>query len=570
MKDWADFVITIPSAGGAERFTVCPECSSQRKKRLAKCLSVNIEKLVWLCHHCGWAGTLKGGVEHRGQGDRFRPPIYARPQFIPSPINDPLHQFFALRKIGDAVLSRYQVSLSVEWMPQLEERVECVQFPYFRGEECINIKSRALIGKHFRQVPDAEKILYGLNDVLGDLAIICEGEIDKLSFAEAGMAYCLSVPDGAPAPNAKPTAKKFEYLENCEAVLAPLRKIILATDDDAPGHALEQELARRLGPERCWRVQWPDGIKDANELLVQHGAAAVQRLIDAAMPWPIEGIIHAGDLREEVETYYREGRTQGLSTGWPHLDAFYTVRPGEVTVVTGIPSHGKSEFLDALMVHLCELHGWVFACCSPENRPLKYHVAKLIEKFSGKPFLPGPTVRISPDGVTEALGWLNRQIIFIDPDAAMTIPALLLKAKALVLRAGITGLIVDPWNEFDHTRTAGLTETEYISQCLSLFKNFSRSHGVHVWIVAHPSKMHKGDDGSYPVPTPYDISGSAHWRNKPDNCLAVWRDVLSEDHYGEVHVQKVRFKEVGRVGIAAFHWESTNGRYRMATLREGA
>lgn len=569
MKDWSDFQITVPVGTSAERFTVCPQCSSSRRKKLAKCLTLNVEKLVWLCQHCGWKGTLKGGEERRSLSDRFAPQVYTRPVFIPSPIHAPLVEFFARRSISERILLRYQVSLAVEWMPQLEERVECIQFPYFRGSECLNVKSRSLIGKFFRQVPDAEKILYGVNDITGDLAIICEGEIDKLSFAEAGVAHCLSVPDGAPAPNAKPSAKKFEYLEHCEEVLTPLTKIILATDADAPGQALEQELARRLGPERCWRVHWPDGVKDANELLVRDGPAGLHRLLATATPWPIEGIIAIRNVAGDVTQYYHEGRTRGLSTGWGHLDEFYTVRQGEVTVVTGIPSHGKSELLDALMLNICEEHGWIFGVCSPENRPLKYHLAKLVEKVSGMPFLPGPSERISPTGVTDALTWLDRHIFFIDPDAAMTIPALIEKAKALVLREGITGLIVDPWNEFDHTRTSGMTETEYISQCLSLFKNFSRSQQVHVWIVAHPAKMQKNLDGQYPVPTPYDISGSAHWRNKPDNCLAVWRDVTSPEHYAEVHVQKVRFKEVGKVGVAALRWNPINGRYSHTDLREG-
>ena len=34
-------------------------------------------------------------------------------------------------------------------------------------------------------------------------------------------------------------------------------RIVIATDNDAPGDALAEELARRLGRERCWRVRWP-------------------------------------------------------------------------------------------------------------------------------------------------------------------------------------------------------------------------------------------------------------------------------------------------------------------------
>jgi twinkle protein len=86
---------------------------------------------------------------------------------------------------------------------------------------------------------------------------------------------------------------------------------------------------------------------------------------------------------------------------------------------------------------------------------------------------------------------------------------------------------------------------------------------VHVWIVAHPTKLQKDQKGEYPVPTPYDISGSAHWRNKADNCLAVYRRF--DPHHEppvEVHVQKVRFREVGKIGLAELRYEKVNGNYR--------
>jgi twinkle protein len=149
------------------------------------------------------------------------------------------------------------------------------------------------------------------------------------------------------------------------------------------------------------------------------------------------------------------------------------------------------------------------------------------------------------------------------PDEALTIPALLKQAKALVARHGIRGLILDPWNEFDHARGT-TTETEYISTSLTQIRRFARNYGVHVWLVAHPQKLYRRDDGSYPVPTPYDISGSAHWRNKADNCLAVWRDENDPDEPVHLYVQKVRFREVGKIGLVPLRWSSINGRYAEA------
>lgn len=577
MKTWADFQITIPMTGGTERFTTCPQCSATRKKKSAKCLSVNLEKEVWFCAHCGWKGTLKGGEHERPRLDRWKPQEYVRPTYAMLPPTQQAVDFCAERGISEAVVRRYGVTVAVEWMPQLEERVPVLQFPYTREGQVINIKSRALHEKVFRQVADAEKILYGLDDIQGQSeVVIVEGEFDKLAFAQAGIFHVVSVPDGAPAENAKPSAKKFEYLENCAAYLGDqVAKIILAVDNDPPGRALESELMRRLGAERCWRVVWPDGVKDANQLLQDGGAEALVGLLAQAQPSPIENVLTMQDLAGDVLAYYRDGRQRGLSTGFANLDEFWTLSPCQFTLVTGIPSHGKSEFIDQLMINMMSLHGSVFAIHSPENQPIAHHMAKLAEKIIGLPFLDGAAAKMTQPDVLAALEFLSQNLYVIDAPEALSVDELITKAEALVLQKGITHLVIDPWNELDHARPNGESETDYISKAISRLKRFARRRGVHVVVIAHPTKLQRGEDGNYPVPTPYDVAGSAHWRNKPENCITVWRDTQIADvepgvepiHYSEVHVMKVRWKQNGHIGKAAFTWDKLCGRYTPTQVR---
>jgi len=198
--------------------------------------------------------------------------------------------------------------------------------------------------------------------------------------------------------------------------------------------------------------------------------------------------------------------------------------------------------------------------CSPENLPVLRHVAKLAEQYTGLPFREGPTKRVSPLELAMALEWLHQHFVFIAPDDALTIPAFLQQAKALVMRYGIQGLILDPWNEFEHSRGTA-TETEYISISLTQIRRFARTYKVHVWLVAHPQKLYRKSDNTFPVPTPYDISGSAHWRNKADNCLTVWRDENDPEEPVQIYVQKVRFREVGTIGMVELQWNKLNGRY---------
>ncbi len=559
MNTFDEFKIDLGGRSGVEVQTTCPQCSHTRKKTKARCLSANTVEGVWICHHCDWRGSLKVGEESKSRPPkRTVKPTYLKPSTVSPMVRD----WFAKRGISEKVVSRHGIGLETVYMPQLEEVAPCIVFPYSRNGETVNLKYRSVENKHFRQVKDAEKILYGLDDLIGSLAVIVEGEIDKLSLEVAGICNAVSVPDGAPPAGSKSSDTKFEYLVSCAEQLSTLEKIIIAVDNDPPGKTLEEELARRLGPERCWRVTWPDGCKDANDVLMQHGASSLRDCIQSAKPYPLEGVLLVSDLAGDVMQLYLEGLPGGVTTGWTSVDAHYTVRPGELTIVTGIPSHGKSQWLDALTVNLAREHGWSFGICSPENLPVSRHLAKLTEQHTGWPFREGPTKRLPKEELITALNWLHEHFVFIAPEESLTIPRLLETAKCLVARHGLRGFILDPWNEFEHTRPSGQTETEGISHALSQIRRFARNHGVHVWLVAHPQKLYKREDGSYPVPTPYDISGSAHWRNKADNCLTVWRDEQDQDQPVKLYIQKIRFREVGKIGVVDLQFEPTNGRYK--------
>lgn len=564
MKTWGDFKIQIPAGPGPELYTTCPQCSPHRKKQNAKCLSVNIEKNVWHCAHCDWRGSLRSGTERKSEPAVHRAAEYARPTWEDRSPDSKLREVLAERHIPLEVAKRARLRIDRVWFPQQEEFAEAVQFPYLREGVVVNVKSRCIAKKDFRQVANAEKILYGLDDIEPESVVIVEGEWDKLAFAAAGVWSCVSVPDGAPSKNAKPSEKKFEYLANCERQLQGVKLFVIATDADEPGQALAEELARRLGTERCARLKWPSGCKDANEFIQQEGAEALSTWLKRAEPWPIEEVKTTSEMAGDMMDFYLHGEQRGLSTGWSGFDELYTVGTGQLTIVTGVPSHGKSEFIDAMMVNLAEDFGWVFAVCSPENMPVSRHVSKLAEKYVRKPFFPGNRERMSPRELIESLDWMQQHFFWIVPEEALSIDALLTKVRALIFRHGVRGLIIDPWNEFEHKRPAGYSETEYVGETLGKITRFARRNGVHIWLVAHPSKLYRKDDGAYPVPTPYDISGSAHWRNKATNCLCVWRDEQDQSSTRvEVHVQKVRFKSFGRQGMAEFEWERSTGRYRM-------
>lgn len=279
------------------------------------------------------------------------------------------------------------------------------------------------------------------------------------------------------------------------------------------------------------------------------------------------------DLAKELTSYHKNGLPKGDPTGWKSLDAHYSVLRGQWTLITGIPGHGKSEFLDALMMNLATQSGWVFSIFSPENQPHEIHVAKLMEKLMKKPFGQGPNERIDSDEMAGAIAWMDSHFRFIKPHPELQVPNIraVIEASARFIndfdkqegQVNKYGIVIDPWNELEHKRPSNQSETEYISETLAYVRQFAREWNVHVFMVAHPRILHRDKDGKRPVPTPYDVSGSAHWFNKADNCITVWRDTNPETRNQDVkvYVQKVRFKNVGSPGEVTLTYDRVTGRY---------
>lgn len=578
-----DFNIAEPVSynGSGDGYTTCPECSGSRRNKKAKCLSVNNQKGVWKCHHCGWAGSLRGGTEQKAVKRKIiRRPVYDRG--LPSA---EAVVMFEERGIPEWTLISEKIKTGKVYMPQVEDFVETIQFPYLKGGTVVNVKYRTLEGKHFRQEGDAEKVFYRQDSIEKDCVVIVEGEIDALSCVVAGIPSCVSVPDGAPAPNSKNYASKFDFLDQDEDPLGLVEKIVLALDNDDPGEVLKQELGRRLGRDRCWLVKWPESCKDANDVLKNKGPEELKRCIDNAEPWPVEDAVYVDELVDDVMRIIQTGLPRGLSTGFPQLDEVFSIGEGQVTVFTGIPSHGKSGVVDALAVKLMKGHGWRFVICSPEHFPTALHATSLLEKWTGKSVRRSryevhvvnglernirvdvpDHLKITPKEIGESLQEMHDSYSFIVPTDAMKIPDLLERATYFVKRRGIQGLIVDPWNEFDHQRGSGQTEAEYTNAMLGLVRRWARKWSVHVFIVAHPTKMIKREDGMYPVPTLYDINGGAAWRNKVENGISVYRviDAQTEEERNkvELHIQKVKWRNQGEMGrVASLVFNSWTGCY---------
>ena len=296
-------------------------------------------------------------------------------------------------------------------------------------------------------------------------------------------------------------------------------------------------------------MRWPEGIKDANELLIREGADALRMAVVNAKPWPMDGVHQPHEYAQEVEDLYFGRVAKPLSCGISALDSLWRIVPGTFNVITGIPNHGKSMFMDQVAVNLAAAHDWKFACFSPEHSPAR-HLARLAEKVTQKPFDDGPTARMSRGELRDAMDWLEQRFTFIrTADATPTIDWLLERFRWCAIRRGVNAVVIDPYNEIEASRPREQTETEYVSVLISKLKRFAAAHGATIFMVVHPTKLKRDDSGQEPVPTLYDLSGSAHWRNKADAGIVVHRDFATDRT--QIFVRKIREQPAhGSIGAA--------------------
>lgn len=574
VKDAADIVDTIGSVvklkkHGKDSLGLCPFHAEKSPS-----FTVSPTKGIYKCFGCGKSGdTISFLIDHEKLSyldaiawlaKRYSIELeeYQKKDFVKPPKRleklgaKSLKWFEETRMISNNTLLRFDITEALEFMPQLGQEVTAICFNYFRDGELINTKFRGP-KKSFKLAKGAELIFYNLDAIKGEkTCIIVEGEIDALSMYEAGVFNVVSVPNGAAKGS-----QRLEYLDNCWSYFTNMDTVILAVDNDGPGDILKTELARRLGMEKCRQVVFPEDCKDANDVLVKHGKKALAQVVEAATELPLEGITTLDDVFEEVKDYYENGYPMGVKAKIPGLDELISFYPGQLTVVTGMPGSGKSEFVDLIMTSLTRYHNWSWGVCSFENPPA-FHITKLAEKFTDRSFAfrKDPEHRISPKQFDYAMGMIDKYFNFMNISLVnITMDGLLKKAEELVKRKGINGLLFDPWNCIEH-KYSDESETKYVLTCLNKLIAFLEKYKVHGFLLAHPTKLNKNPSTKkYDVPTMYNISGSAHFFNRTHNGMSIYRDF--QTGMVDVHVQKVKWSWLGKLGFCSFDYNTFTRAY---------
>lgn len=425
-------------------------------------------------------------------------------------------------------------------------------FPYRLDGKLVNRKYRLTSEKRHAMDKGGKLCLWNA-DVLSTAPrelIITEGEFDAMVAMSCGFKNTVSVPNGAPADDvADPVnSNRYAFLWESEAALKQVSTIIIATDGDKPGRTMARDLTAILGVERCKFVEYPEGCKDLNDVLLKHGQPAVVQLLSCAKPYPVVGLYRLSDFPEETAV-------RSMETGIPALDEMMRVALGTLTVFSGYSNMGKSTVVNTILATaLCRSVPVCIASFETMPKPiLQNSLARAMLGCGYDEFTSHPDR-------ADVLAALEKNLTVISnalsEDAEIDLDAYLELLRVAVVRDGARIVVLDPWNELEHKRRRDETETDYIGRAIRALKAFARRYNVALWVVAHPTKPQKGVSAA---PGLYDIAGSANWANKADYGLIYHRPDKTVNA-GTLSVVKVRMGLPGRCGVIDVHLNDATSR----------
>lgn len=523
----------------------CPQCSHNRKEKnkTDKCLSVQYKDdgVLYNCHNnCGFTGFIRY-EDKTIMFSKFKKE-YVKPEPKQNKSEqDALYRYFAKRKIDKKTVDDFGVTLG---------KKNEIYFNYYKQGELVNVKTRINTqeGKRiFYQEKDSEETFFGMDLIPTDCKelIIVEGEVDAMSFYQQGF-YAVSIPQGA-------SDRKMEYINNCYPFLEGFDNFIIAVDNDKAGEGLKFALIERLGSYRCKVIDWSlFGVKDANEALLKDHTV-LRQAISCAEQIPVDGIETFIDHKDSILDYHANGYSSGISTGWKNLDYIFKIKTGHLMIVTGIPTRGKSFFIDNMLFNLAMREGWKHLICTMENT-VENHFSRFAQMYKRKPFSGNLINGMNKNDIENSLEVLSEVMLRLAISKSWTIDEILEKAEYAIKRYGIKSLVIDPYNRLNNQFDG--REDKYIDSILSKLSMFCKKHNILIIFIAHPTKLPKDEKR----PTMYSISGGSAWYNMADYGIVIHRDrdntTQKLEDVTQVIVEKVKDFHIGRPegGIATLKY----------------
>lgn len=294
------------------------------------------------------------------------------------------------------------------------------------------------------------------------------------------------------------------------------------------GEQLRDTIAVNLGDEKCKWAYVPDDPADLSNVIL------------SARPMWNDEISTLDDIPEA-------GTIESFRTGFYALDehGWRITLPAFMPVI-GPYGSGKSVFLRQLVINLWRLHGWKFLITAFEEKVKPRYQRDLRRSLIGK-----PVEQWTDEDVARADGEIRQCAVFLRRarNKVLDLNRLYDRIEYAVRVYGVRVVVIDPVNEVEHQVPKGESKTDYMGRFIMQLKQLADDYNLLMIVAAHPPKdgveKRLAKNG---LLTLNDGADTAHWGNKADIGLCLWRDLEGPTR---LHIDKLKDHEtMGRPTLA--------------------
>ena len=431
---------------------------------------------------------------------------------------DPIKWLTEARKLDAALL--------VDMGVKADQAGGAVALPYRRDGKPYAWKFRAAAEKRWWSSQGVQRDLFNADCLRdGDApVVITEGEIDALSVIQAGYTRAVSLPDGWTEDGGK-----RQVILDAEAQLRAAPYVIVAGDNDAAGASLPKTVANILSGCDVRYARWPEGCKDANDVLVNFGEGKLSECLTQA-----KRIDPPGGFITGISDLPPLPDRRVLRVGMAPYDRGIAFEIGAMSVGTGTPGSGKSTFTTFAAYQIAEHEQIKVGIMAFETHP--YQIRDQLARLHSK----APWDRLNAHQRRECEQFLDAHFRIVHrkfDETQHNLAWVRQTVQTLAVRDNCKLIIIDPWNEMEHLPEPGESMTSYINFALQQIRVWAEQFDTHICVIAHPRKMQT--DGTMRSPTGYDIADSAAFFNKPSLGFTVHQ--VEDEEQGN-HVQVTTWK----------------------------
>lgn len=358
---------------------------------------------LWFCHKCQATGNLRTLQEKLGlrianvhsnkewAGKSETPDALPNVELCHAALlgnAEAMDYLLNVRGFTQEIIERQKLGIKEKVYFRKAGETRALLIPYLSLEGNITFAKYRTIPndeKDFTAPAGYEATLYNypaLNDECKEITMV-EGECDVLSLMSHGIDSVVGVPGAG--------VRKHSWIEAIDRINP---KVYVLYDNDRTGAKGAQELASRIGLDRCLKINLPTGVKDINEYFVQGGTAqGFEELKQKAVQFDVTGVSSTVTVLDEIEGEL-EGKSElspTYTSPWEALNKVVSFESGDVIDIVAPGKVGKTTLGLNLIDHLTSTYGenGLVICLEMERKRLAKKWISMVTSYEEPLAVPG-------------------------------------------------------------------------------------------------------------------------------------------------------------------------------------